>query len=496
MSAPEAPLDLRSKWPVWAVTLTALAYGGWGLIETLVPGAPRLGLGHGVGLMIAAAIFPVAVLLALRPHRTARAAPGGCSGQHARPALTGSCRVDVTSDKARQTQKIEAVGRLAGGVAHDFNNLLTVINGCAEILLRQLDESRPERELVMSIKAAGDRAAGLTRQLLAFSRKQILQPTVLDLNRLVSSMTKMLPRLLGEDIIMAEETCATPLFVKVDVSQMEQVLLNLAINARDAMPRGGKLTISTGRATCSTKNCPDDSTCWNQECAVLLVSDTGVGMDEYVRSRVFEPFFTTKEPGKGTGLGLATVHGVVKQSEGAVTVESAPGKGTVFKIYLPLIENTALAAETTPDQTAAGGRETILVVEDEESLRRLITLVLRDKGYRVLTAEHGLEALQLRAEHSGRIDLVLTDVVMPFLNGADLVTRLRQRDSSLKVIFMSGFNESAVIRQGVLEQESLYLTKPFSPNELATVVRSALDARGPASPPRAAADPRLSGAAV
>ncbi len=370
-------------------------------------------------------------------------------------------------EQLRQSQKMEAVGQLAGGVAHDFNNLLTVISGNSEMLLGHMAADDPFRANVADIRHAGERAASLTRQLLAFSRKQILEPKILDLNDIVAGTEKMLRRLIGEDIVLTCFLSPDPYRVKVDPGQMEQVIFNIAVNARDAMPKGGRLTIETlnmaGTAARSV---------------LLSIRDTGCGMTPEVASRVFEPFFTTKGPGKGTGLGLATVYGIVRQSGGEIEVRSAPGTGTTFEILLPACEE-APAARVGSDarlRAVPHGTETILLVEDEEAVRRIVKLVLEASGYAVLEASNGQEALEVARGLGRAIHLVVTDVVMPEMSGRELAERLRSQAPSLRVLFISGYTDDAVMRHGVVDRGEAFLQKPFSPLSLAKKVREVLDA--------------------
>jgi two-component system cell cycle sensor histidine kinase/response regulator CckA len=387
-----------------------------------------------------------------------------------RPTVIGVVVEDTTARKElelqlAQSQKMEAVGRLAGGVAHDFNNLLTVIKSYSRILLDALDgDSR--REDVEEIAAAADRAAALTRQLLAFSRRQMMQPRALRLNAVVTDIEKMLRRLIGEDIVLVTRLDPALSLVNADPGQIEQVLMNLAVNARDAMPDGGRLTIETSNVRV------DDSSF-----VELAVSDTGIGMTSEVRSHLFEPFFTTKERGKGTGLGLSTVYGIVKQSGGDISVQAEPGKGSTFKILLPRLAGE-VGASTSPERTtpaAPRGSETILLVEDDASLRALAERILRGYGYTVLVASAGQRALALVADYPRSIDLVLTDVVMPEMSGTTLVERLRPLRPTLRVLFMSGYTDDEVVRRGVLDRWAAFLQKPFTPDQLAFKVREVLD---------------------
>jgi signal transduction histidine kinase/ActR/RegA family two-component response regulator len=382
-----------------------------------------------------------------------------------------------TQDQLTQARKLEAVGRLAGGVAHDFNNLLTIMIGRSQLLLRRVgaqDAVRPEIEL---IEQAAEQAADLTRQLLAFSRKQVLQPTVLDLTSLVLRMGEMLRRLIGEDITLATVLDPALGSVKADPSQIEQVIINLAANARDAMPDGGRLTIETANVDLDAAYAGRHVGVRPGPHVMLAVSDTGIGMDPETQAHIFEPFFTTKGPGLGTGLGLATVHGVVKQSGGNIWIYSEPGRGTTFKIYLPRVEEAVEAA--LPDSgpvELAQGHETILLVEDEDGVRTLARDVLRAQGYAVLEAHDGREALRLSAHHPGAIHLLLTDVVMPFMSGRELAGRLAPSRPGMPVIYMSGYTDNAVVHHGVLDPNTLFVQKPFTPDGLLRKVREVLDA--------------------
>jgi signal transduction histidine kinase/CheY-like chemotaxis protein len=380
-------------------------------------------------------------------------------------------------EKLRQAQKMEGIGRLAGGVAHDFNNLLTIIGGYSDLVLVELDSGHPLQLPLGEIKSAADRAASLTRQLLAFSRKQLLAPKLLNLNTIVGDMNRMLQRLIGEDIMLAThlEPCLAP--VHADPGQIEQVIMNLAINARDAMPRGGKLTIETRNVRLQALDGIRPEGELKTGCyALLAITDTGIGMDDEVKAHIFEPFFTTKEVGKGTGLGLATVYGIVKQSGGAVTVYSERGYGTTFKIYLPrVLEDAERARGSAPGTEPQRGAETILLVEDEEKLRALAQRILRSSGYHVLEARDGQEALEVAHRYENRIDLLLTDVVMPHLSGRRLAECLLPVRPEVKSLYMSGYTDDAVIRHGILDAETAFIQKPFSPHALLTKVREVLD---------------------
>jgi signal transduction histidine kinase len=381
-----------------------------------------------------------------------------------------------TEEQLRQAQKLEAIGSLAGGVAHDFNNLLTIINGYSEIIGSQLPADSPVRDLVREIGQAGERAASLTRQLLAFSRKQVLEPKVFNLNAIVTDTAKMLRRLIGEDIELNTTLEPGLRRVRADPGQLEQVLINLAVNARDAMPQGGKLTIETANAELHETYTHAYADLPPGPYVMMAVSDTGCGMDEATKARIFEPFFTTKGPGKGTGLGLATVYGIVKQSEGHVAVYSEPGRGTTFKIYLPVAEERVPSGKSHPGlQPARPGTETILLAEDEPALQALARHVLQSHGYTVLEAGQGDKALRIAQDYKGTIHLLVTDVVMPAMSGRQLAERLAANRPGVKVLYLSGYTDDAVVRHGVLQAETAFLQKPFTPGALAQKVREVLD---------------------
>jgi len=388
-----------------------------------------------------------------------------------------------TQDQLTQAQKMEAVGRLAGGIAHDFNNLLTVILGRTELLLQPLKPEDPLHRSIDLIRKTAGRAAELTRQLLAFSRKQVLQPKALDLNSVVSNMEQMLGRVIGEDISLVTVLDPTLGHVKADLGQIEQVVMNLAVNARDAMPQGGRLTIETANVELDAAYARLHVGASPGANVMLAVSDTGVGMPRDVQAHIFEPFFTTKEPGKGTGLGLATVYGVVKQTGGYVWVYSEPGQGAAFKIYLPrVVDAVETAARETVVTESPRGTETILLVEDEEGVRELTRDILRASGYTVVDAEHGGEALLACERHAGPIHLLMTDVIMPQMSGRELAERLTRLRPDMKVLYVSGYTDDAVVRHGVLESGTAFLQKPFIPDTVTRKVREVLDAPPSPSP--------------
>lgn len=409
---------------------------------------------------------------------------------HARPTLSANGRIigtlgtlrDITQQKSleaqfRQAQKMEAIGQLAGGVAHDFNNLLTVITGYGEMLLQSLESASPQRKMIEEILKASDRAVGLTQRLLAFSRRQVLQPNVLALNAIVTNIGPMLRRLIGEDIDLVIVSDQYQNLIHADPGQLDQVIINLAINARDAMPQGGRLTLEIGaveldedaaRALALPRSGPH---------VTLRVHDTGCGMSPEVRDRIFDPFFTTKAMGKGTGLGLSIVHGIVTQSGGAIAVDSEVGRGSTFTIYLPKIGTDAqVRDQTPPPATTPRGSDTILLVEDEVLLRAMIVPLLEDSGYTVLAVGNPEEAMRVSEEQSVPIHLLVTDVVMPGMNGRVLAERLTAERPTIKVLYMSGYMEDTVIRHGVEQRQTAFLQKPFTPDELLRKIRDILDA--------------------
>jgi PAS domain S-box-containing protein len=379
-------------------------------------------------------------------------------------------------EQLRQSQKMDAVGRLAGGIAHDFNNVLSVILSYAETLLLDLPEGEPMRGDVEQIFQAGRRAADLTHQLLMFSRQQVLQPKVVDLNELVQTMTKLLHRILGADVDLVCVPGASLGQIRADPGGVEQVVMNLVINARDAMPTGGKLTVETANVTLDDDFASSHYGVTAGRYVMLAVSDTGVGMDKATQARIFEPFFTTKEVGKGTGLGLSTAFGIVQQSGGSIWVYSEPGTGTTFKVFLPRIDAAPEVAQAPKVPAAGQGTETILVVEDEPQVRALVKRVLLRAGYRVLEAADGSAALALAAQEPARIDMLLTDVVMPKMSGPQLAKEISRSRPATKVLCMSGYTDDSIVRHGVLAAEIAYLQKPLRPAVLLAKVREVLDA--------------------
>ena len=385
----------------------------------------------------------------------------------------------VLEGQLHQSQKMDAFGQLAGGVAHDFNNILTVISGYSEFLLSEMAADDPHRSSIVEIQCAGERAASLTRQLLAFTRQQMLEAKIVDLNDLVCESEKMLQRLIGDDVQIISDLSPTLDPVKVDAGQIEQVLMNLVLNARDAMPEGGRITITTRTVHLGAATSERQADVRPGRFAVLTVTDSGAGMSPEMKARIFEPFFTTKQVGKGTGLGLAVVHGIIKQSDGLIEVESNPGGGTTFKVYLPAVGDMPPApAGREPIEHPLGpalGTETILLLEDEYALRELIGLALQRSGYSVLKASSGPNALRLMAGHTTGIDLLVTDVVMPEMSGTQAADALQARFPGLKVLYMSGYMDDAVLRHGVLQDQVAFLQKPFTVASLVHKVRDVLD---------------------
>ena len=382
----------------------------------------------------------------------------------------------LADERLRAAQRMEAVGRLAAGIAHDFNNLLTAILGSTDLLLEGLPADHPAREDALESRQAALRAADLTRQLLAFSRQQVLAPRTLDLNAVVRDVERLLRRLIGEDVKLRTVLAANLAPVRADPTQLEQVLVNLAVNARDAMPRGGTLTIETANVALDDAYVADQPVVAAGDYAMIAIGDTGTGMDAATRARVFEPFFTTKQRGKGTGLGLATVYGIVKQSGGYIWVYSELGVGTTFKVYLPRVVGPVEPLVTAPAVTGPlRGSETILVVEDQEEVRTLIRKILEARGYGVLTAEDGPAALQAAALHPGPIHLLLSDVVMPGMSGREVSVLLTTTRTTMRTLYMSGYTDESIVRHGMLEEGVQFLQKPFTAEGLARRVREVLE---------------------
>jgi two-component system cell cycle sensor histidine kinase/response regulator CckA len=387
--------------------------------------------------------------------------------------ITGRKRLEA---QLRQSQRLESVGRLAGGIAHDFNNLLTVISGYSELALRRVPEGSPIRRDIEEVRRAGERASALTRQLLAYSRRQLMRPKILDLNVAVAEMSKMLVRLIGEDVELSVRLDPALGRVEADPGQIEQVIANLAVNARDAMVGGGHLTIETSNVDLGDAFARTHAGAPRGPHVMLAVADTGAGMNEETAARIFEPFFTTKEPGEGTGLGLATVYGIVTQSGGTIDVTTEPGLGSTFRVYLPCVPEAASETADPAVSDAPHGDETVLVVEDQDEVRALVAEALSEYGYRVIQAQDGECAVALCEARRDRIDLIVTDVVMPRMSGRQLAERLAVARPETKVLFMSGYTESAVAQHGVLDAGIAFLPKPFTPDDLARKVREVLDA--------------------
>jgi PAS domain S-box-containing protein len=445
----------------------------WAKREQIVSfaGYPLLVAGQLVGVVGVYARHPLSepVLTGLRSLADALAV-----GVQRKIAEEASHSLEV---QLRHAQKMEAVGRLAGGIAHDFNNVLSVVLSYAEMVLGDLKVGDPLREDVNEIHKAGMRAAALTRQLLMFSRRQVVAPKVLDLNDVLSGMAKMLQRLVGEDVTFAAVPGAALGRVRVDPGSMEQVIMNLAVNARDAMPTGGTLTMKTENVVLDGEYASTHLGAKAGSYVMLSAEDTGSGMDAATLARIFEPFFTTKELGKGTGLGLSTVFGIVQQSGGHLWVSSEPGMGATFKVYLPRVEEMAEELRPLSDATTVHGSETVLLVEDEQQVRDVARGILRRQGYTVIEARDAAEASLLSRQHAGPIHLLLTDVVMPGMNGPDLAKRLVQERPEMKVLCMSGYTDDAAVRNGVMKAAFAYLQKPLTVGALARKVRDVLDSR-------------------
>ncbi|MEO6094368.1 MAG: ATP-binding protein [Fibrobacteria bacterium] len=382
-----------------------------------------------------------------------------------------------TEGQLQQSQKMESIGKLAGGIAHDFNNLLTAINGYAELSLDQVPHGDPLHANLFEIKSAGERAASLTRQLLAYSRKQVLATKVLNLNAIVESMHNMLARIIGEDLQLIRVLDPSLGQVKVDPGQMEQVILNLVVNSRDATPEGGRVVVETRNVELGEIAAALHPEIIPGRFAMLAVSDSGCGMEPHIKSRIFEPFFTTKAFGMGSGMGLSMVQGIVAQSGGYIYAYSEPGKGSTFKVYLPLVDSPEWRVPELEIRVAqaARGSETILLVEDEEGVRRFVRQILEMQGYRVLEASDGLEGIRVSDRHSGSIDLIVTDVIMPRKNGRDLAQQVMRDRPGIKVIFMSGYTDDYIVRQGLLEADTNFIQKPFVPSALTRMIRSILE---------------------
>jgi len=392
---------------------------------------------------------------------------------------------DVTARKQLeaqflQAQKMEAVGVLAGGVAHDFNNLLNVINGYTELALEDMAQDSPVREDLEQVREAGRRAASLTSQLLSFSRKSILNPEILNLNEIIANISPMLRRLIGENIELLTIEKPGLGLINADPGQLQQIVMNLALNARDAMPEGGKLTIETANVEFDEEYIREHPMVKAGPYSMLAISDNGIGMDAATRSHIFEPFFTTKEKGKGTGLGLSTVYGIVKQSNGFIWIYSEPGTGTTFKIYFPRIEGeiTKVAGESKPNDDFRGF-ETVLIVEDEKAVRALAARILHERGYNVLEASDGKEALRIVGEYAGKIDLIITDVVMPGMSGRELVSKIEVLHPGIKTLYISGYTDDVIVHHGILDSNVAFLQKPFTNESLARKVREVMNYSAP-----------------
>jgi two-component system, cell cycle sensor histidine kinase and response regulator CckA len=403
-----------------------------------------------------------------------------------RPIHAAGVSMDVTTQRTleeqfRQAQKMESIGNLAGGIAHDFNNLLTAILGYSNVLLEELPGTQSRettRSFLEEIRKAGERAAALTNQLLAFSRRQIIQPTVLNVNRVIGNIEPMLQRLIGEDIELTTRLAPQLGATRADAGQIEQVVMNLAVNARDAMPTGGKLTIETANVDLDAAAVARLPGVAEGPHVLLNVADTGTGMPPEIIARIFEPFFTTKPKGRGTGLGLATVYGIVTQNEGALTVESEVNRGTTFRIYLKRVDAVPELATAAPlRQPPQGKGETVLLVEDDPRVRKLAHRLLVRGGYAVIEAADAEDAVRLAGDYAGKIDLLLTDVIMPGISGRMLAQRLSHRHPTLKVLYMSGYTDDAIVNHGVLSRDIAFLQKPFTPATFGRAVRDALDAR-------------------
>ncbi len=512
--------DIRFKWIFLAFGMFILACGSTHLLAAVTVFNPVYRLeGMVKAITAAASIFTVALLIPFMPTLIALPSPSQLSqANRALAAEVAERRLaeeevrkaneeleqrvarrtesleQALSDLQREmdrrreledqlvhSQKMEAVGRLAGGVAHDFNNLLTIITGYTDMLSGHVEGNPVAVECVREVREAAERATALTNQLLAFSRRQVAVPRVVHLNKGIRRLEKMLRRIIGEDIELQMSLAGDLAPARVDPSQMDQVLMNLAVNSRDAMPHGGRLTVETANVRLHDEYAAAHVGVQPGPYVMVAVGDTGTGMDESTKARIFEPFFTTKEQGKGTGLGLSIVYGIVKQNGGGIEVDSEPGQGTLFKIYLPAV---AAVPEICSPETAApeaeAGRETILLVEDDDRLRRLALVMLEQQGYRVLEAGSPFDALRMIREQHGAVDLLLADMIMPQMTGVDLAAQIRTEYPQIKVLFMSGYTERSVMNQGTLTPETPFLRKPFTSAELADRIREVLrGSRGP-----------------
>ncbi len=472
-------LQFRDDEDLTALSLRALyAPLAAGEIATIaIPAALRDGVWEGPSTLLTRGGREVPVSTVFIAHRSDTETPPHFSA--IMRDMTGKRELET---QLRQAQKMEAVGRLAGGVAHDFNNMLAVIMSYADLLEMDFAAGTPQLEDLREITSAARRAAGLTRQLLAFSRQQVLEPRVLDPNEVIDGVEKMLRRIIGENITIAMALTPTVSHIRADPGQLEQVILNLAVNARDAMPAGGRLTLETAEVELDDPYTASHPTVTPGRYVMIAVSDTGTGMDAATQARIFEPFFTTKEKGQGTGLGLATVYGIVKQSAGYIWVYSEPNRGSTFKVYLPSVAGTEEAAVMSiPEMQPARGLETILFVEDEPALRTAGAQILGRYGYTVIVAGSGDEALALWHQQATVIDLIATDIVMPGITGPETVERLRAVHPSVKVLFMSGYTDATVLEHGVSIMGAAFLQKPYSAATLTQKVREVLDGR-PGSP--------------
>ena len=395
-------------------------------------------------------------------------------------AAANAISIRQAEDRLRAGQRLEAMGQLAGGVAHDFSNMMTVVTGYSDVLLAEVEGNPDAHNAVLEIRKAGERCASLTNHLLAFSRRQILSPTVLDLNEIVDDLCQMLPMLIGEEIQVVTVPGEALGRIQADAAQIEQVIVNLVVNARDAMPDGGTLTIQTANVRCAAGGMFDHHDFLAGDYVVLTIADTGRGMDDETRALMFDPFFTTKPPGQGTGLGLSTVYGVIKQSAGHILVDSEPGRGTTFRIYLPRVPDpepapVLPASPGDADGGAGSARRTILLVEDEGALRRMLHSVLQRSGYDVRSAASAEEALVMMGAHAGALDILVTDVILPDINGVVLAQKIREQRPDVRVLFMSGYTHE-VVEQALMSPDRAFIQKPFTPPRFLAKIREVLDA--------------------